>query len=150
MAIRILKSKEAKKIISDINSHWDSSLDISPDEYVFTMNEKERIQITKKEVYSLDINNYSTGIYFGSIMAGGFRLSIEGSQLVGATAKKNILDLDFESAKRWMKGEDIDVSENRSNEFVIIRHDDDFLGSGKLKDGYILNYVPKPRRVNFF
>jgi 16S rRNA (cytosine1407-C5)-methyltransferase len=148
LAVRILKSKEARKIITNINSHWESNLSMDLDEFVFTTNEKERIQIAKKEAFYQEIKSYSQGIYLGSIMPSGFRLSIEGAQLVGKTAKKNIVDIDESMAKQWMKGEDIFIGTKDVSGHVIIKFGQDYLGSGKYKDDHVLNYVPKARRID--
>ena len=46
-----------------------------------------------------------------------------------------------------MKGEDLNIEGDYSG-FVIIKNKNDFLGTGKYKDGIILNYVGKERRVS--
>ena len=89
----------------------------------------------------------SIGMYFCEIDKLGIRLSIEGSQIVGPLASKNIAEISEEQAKQWLKGEDLEVEGNYSG-FVIIKHNDDFLGAGKYKDGRILNYVSKSRRIS--
>lgn len=144
----ILKSREARKVIKDIDSHWGSDMKISPEDHVFIKNEKDKIFVVKKDVFDIRVKNYSMGIYFGSLMKDGFRLSMEGSQLVGKSAKKNILEIDEPGAKKWMKGEDIFAGDKPVGEYVIIKFGKDFLGCGKYKDKYVLNYVPKARRID--
>lgn len=46
-----------------------------------------------------------------------------------------------------MKGSDLD-KESSEKGFVIISNGKDFFGSGRVKDGKILNYVPKVRRLS--
>ena len=46
-----------------------------------------------------------------------------------------------------LAGEDLEIKGNYSG-FIIIKHNNDFLGTGKYKEGRILNYVGKSRRVN--
>ena len=46
-----------------------------------------------------------------------------------------------------MKGEDLDKEFNGKG-FLIIKHNNDYLGTGKYRDGRILNFVPKTRRLN--
>ena len=76
------------------------------------------------------------------------RLSIEGSQLVGPKATKNIAEITEQQAKQWLKGEDLEIKDNHYSGFIIIKHDNYFLGAGKYKENKILNYVGKSRRIN--
>ena len=46
----------------------------------------------------------------------------------------------------WLKGTDMNI-ESELNGYVLIRNNGDFLGCGKLKNGKLLNYVPKARRL---
>jgi NOL1/NOP2/fmu family ribosome biogenesis protein len=74
------------------------------------------------------------------------RLSIEGSQIIGKVAKRNVLELDDDLAKKWMSGEDFEIK-TELNGFVIIKNRVDFLGCGRVAKGKLFNYVPKERRV---
>ena len=79
----------------------------------------------------------------------GIRLSIEGSQIIGPKATKNVVEINDEQVKQWLKGEDLEIEDkNNYSGFVIIKNKNDFLGTGKIKDNKILNYVNKGRRVN--
>ena len=103
-----------------------------------------------KDISKIDLNELrinSLGMYFGEVNRGELRLSIEGSQMLGKSAKKNVLVLDEDDADKWMKGEDFDV-ETKLKGFVIIKNKDDFLGCGRIANGKLLNYVKKERRVN--
>ncbi|MBS7249183.1 MAG: hypothetical protein KIH08_01120 [Candidatus Freyarchaeota archaeon] len=86
------------------------------------------------------------GVYFGRFEKDGLRLSIEGSQLIGGKAKRNIVELDYENAVKWMRGEDIKV-ETEARGYVILKWKNYYLGCGKIKEGTITNFVPKDRRV---
>ena len=79
------------------------------------------------------------------------RLSIEGSQIIGPKAAKNVVEINEEQTKEWLKGEDLEI-DGKSNYsgFVIIKHNADFLGTGKYKENKILNYVSKSRRISSF
>ena len=74
------------------------------------------------------------------------RLSIEGSQIMGPYAKKNVLELSKEASRDWLKGRDLAVETDCSG-FVIVKSGDDFMGCGKVKDNKLLNFVPKIRRI---
>ena len=93
---------------------------------------------------SLRIN--SAGLYIAEVKNDQLRLSIEGSQLIGPTATKNVCEITTEQTKEWFKGNDLEIKRVFEG-FVIIKSGNDFIGSGKFKDGFILNFVPKARRL---
>jgi len=146
MKLKILNTKEVKNLKKIILNQWGSEAD--PD-YVFLKNEKGRIFIVNRDFGNLDTENIriqSVGIYFGELKMNELRLSIEGSQIIGPSATKNVIILSDKEAKQWMAGEDID-KEIDNKGFVIIKHAD-FIGTGKVTQDRILNYVPKERRIN--
>jgi len=146
MDLKILNKKDAKKILATLEKQWGFREKL---DYAFIETEKGKIYIANKEIFDLDLSDLkisSIGLYFAETR-NGIRLSIEGSQIVGKKATRNVVELTEKEAKEWMKGGDID-KETSAEGFVIIRHKDDFLGSGKAtKDGKILNFVPKNRRT---
>ena len=161
--LKILNSKEKKNILKVLNEQFDYKETLSrksagapkgkllsePD-YVFLRNAKDRIYIIHRDMEKMDLEKLridSIGIYFATIMPEGIRLSIEGSQIVGKTAKKNILELNEEQFENWLKGIDFEL-ETDMKDFVLIKYKDDFLGCGKIKEGRLLNYVPKARRLS--
>jgi len=144
--LQILNSKEIKEILKLIEKQWSAKL--KPD-YTFLKNNKNRIFIINRDVSKIDFSKLrinSIGMYFCDL-ENGIRLSIEGSQIVGPKAAKNIVEINESQTRQWLKGEDLEVNGNYSG-FVIIKHNDDFLGTGKFKEDKILNYVNKSRRVN--
>jgi NOL1/NOP2/fmu family ribosome biogenesis protein len=118
--------------------------------YVFFKNNKHKIMIINNEFAEIDltklrVNNF--GLYFGEIMdSREIRLSIEASQIVGPYATKNIVEVDENTAKKWMYGQDIEYNYNTTG-FVILKYKKDFIGCGRYKDGKISNHIPKNRRI---
>ncbi|MBI2522775.1 hypothetical protein HYW19_00125 [Candidatus Woesearchaeota archaeon] len=131
-----------------IEEQWGVKLKL---DYAFAKNSKNRVFIVNKDFSKLDFSKLrinSVGMYFCDLEK-GIRLSIEGSQIIGPEATKNVVEVNEEQAKKWMKGEDLEIEDkNNYSGFVIIKHESYFLGTGKFKDGRILNYVSKSRRVN--
>jgi len=145
--LKILNNKEIKKILKLIETRWNAKLNLN---YGFLKNNKNRIFIVNKDISEIDLSKLrinSIGLYFCEINNQDIRLSIEGSQIVGPKATKNIVEISKEQTKQWFKGEDLEIEGNYEG-FVIIKYNDDFLGCGKYKDGRVLNYVSKSRRIN--
>jgi NOL1/NOP2/fmu family ribosome biogenesis protein len=147
--LKILNSKEIKEILRLIEKQWNAKLKLN---YAFLKNNKNRIFIVNKDISKIELEKLrinSIGMYFCETRNDKIRLSIEGSQIVGPKAMKNIVEINSLQVKQWMKGEDLEI-ENKGdyNGFVIIKHNNDFLGTGKYKDGKVLNYVGKSRRVS--
>ena len=145
--LKILNSKGIKEIFKLIENQWGAKLKL---DYAFLRNPKNRIFIIEKDIEKIESNKLrinSIGMYFCEIDKSGIRLSIEGSQIIGPEATKNIVEINEEQTKKWLNGQDLEIKGNYSG-FIIIKHNNDFLGTGKYKDGKILNYVSKSRRVN--
>ena len=121
------------------------------DEFVFVQTKNGKIKILNKQVLSLNLEGLrveNVGLYFARWDGKEVRLSIEGSQIVGKKAKKNVLELSEDEAMEWMRGKNLEVGERSVEEgFVILKHKDDFLGCGRYKNGRILSFVPKWRRI---
>ena len=146
--LKILNSKEIKEIYGLIEKHWGAKIKL---DYGFLKNNKNKIFIISKDISKIDISKLrlnSVGMYFCEADNLGIRLSIEGSQIIGPKATKNVVELDEEETKKWFRGNDVEKECNDCNGFIILKHNKDFLGTGKYSNGKILNYVAKARRVN--
>ena len=148
--LKILNNREIKEIYGLIEKHWGAKVKL---DYGFLKNNKNRIFIISKDISQIDISKLrlnSVGMYFCEFDSVGVRLSIEGSQIVGSKATKNVVELDEEETRKWFKGEDLEKECKDCSGFVILEHKNDYLGNGKYVNGRILNYVAKTRRVNVF
>jgi len=144
--LTILKSKEKKEIQKLLDMQFDPDFKL---DYEVFINNKNRIFILNRELSRIDIDELrvnSLGLYFGELNNNALRLSIDASQMVGKTAKKNILILNDEDILKWMNGEDLEL-ETELDGFVLVKHKDDFLGCGKIVNKKLYNYVPKERRL---
>ena len=145
--LKILNNKEIKEILEMVEEQWEAKIKL---DYGLLKNNKNRVFIISKDISRIDVSKLrlnSVGMYFCEIDSKGIRLSIEGSQLIGPKATKNVVELDEVETRKWFKGEDLEKKGDYSG-FLIIKHNNDFLGTGKYVNGRILNYVGKTRRVN--
>jgi NOL1/NOP2/fmu family ribosome biogenesis protein len=151
-----LNSKERKKLLQVLEEQFGIA-DLP--HLVFIQNAKDRVYVINRDIERIpydDIYIDSLGLYFGSWHLDGFRLSMEGAQLLGAVVKKNIVTLSDEEKVLWLKGLDIPQADVERNDFVLVKHGSDVLGCGKFKKAQddshelslLINYVPKARRLS--
>ena len=146
--LKILNSREIKEIYGLIEKQWGAKIKL---DYGFLKNLKNRVFIISRDIAGIDTSKLrlnSAGMYFCEIDSRGIRLSIEGSQIVGPKSAKNIVEIDDEEAKKWLKGEDLEKECEDCSGFVILKNENNFLGTGKYSKEKILNYVSKSRRIN--
>lgn len=147
--LNFMKSKDVKDTLGRIEKHWGCDLKSFYKKYLFVRTEKDRIYLANKEIQHVDLAKLrvnSVGLYFAEVKKDQFRLSVEGSQMVGNIATKNVVEISEEQSKQWFKGIDVDFPSERTD-FVILKHNKDFIGCGKMKEGKILNFLSKIRRV---
>jgi len=156
-SMQVLSKKDQKPIIELMESTWGvrwESIDgfggVANEELVMLLSQKEKIYLGTRAMENLplgEIRINTIGCYFGEYKGGDLRLSIEGAQMIGPHATKNIVEIDRPETEQWMKGEMV-VKETGLSGFVLIKHGKDFIGCGKITgDGRILNFVPKTRRI---
>jgi len=152
----ILNSKKIKNIMKLLQEQWgyEEKLDFG-----FLQKEND-VFLVSRDIDKIDLGQLhvnSLGLYFAELRNNELRLSIEGSQIIAKKAKKNVISLSDDQLQQWLTGQDIelddasigDVSSNyESNCFALIRHNDDFFGCGRVKQGILLNFVPKSRRLS--
>jgi len=151
--LRILNKKEIKSVLYLLKERFGCEIDF---DFGMLKSRSGKIYLITKDVSKLNLKKLRisrTGIYFATyeekFKNNKIRLSIEGAQMVGALAKKNILEIDDLQLKKWFFGEDLVVKNafNLSDGFVILKYKNDFIGCGLLKQNTVKNYVPKERRV---
>lgn len=120
--------------------------DISHLREFFVVSGEKRIRMVSPE--SKEINGIIKGVYIAKKVPFGFSLSIEGSQVLGKYAKRNVISLDKGMALIWMKGEDIPLEGHvLERGTVIVRYKWVFMGSGYFDGKKVRNYVPGERRL---
>lgn len=112
---------------------------------------QERVKVLSRgfkdvKVEGLAIENL--GLLFGEWREEGLFLTIEGSQMVGPKATKNVLELNSDQLREWMTGGGIKVKRRGLEKgIVIVKHKRDFLGCGRLFQGKIWSSIPPHRRI---
>jgi len=145
--LKVLERKDKKRFLELLNKQFGFKEKL---DYTFLINNKNKIFIVNKDIVNIDLNRIrinSAGLYIAELSNNEVRLSIEGSQLIGPRSKKNLIELDEKQAREWLKGKDI-KTKTKEKGFVILKHNKDFIGCGKIKENTILNFIPKIRRLN--
>lgn len=90
------------------------------------------------------------GIYFAKIIIDKgeekIKLSIEGTSILSEQIKKNIFELNDEQLQDWMEGKELNITHNKKG-LLVMKYENDFLGSGKASENKITNFIPKNRRL---
>ena len=146
--MKILNSKQTKEIKRKIEEQWG----VCPEmDYVFLRSNKGKIYVVTRAVADLPDERLridTLGLYFCEVMGDdNLRLSVEGAQIVGKVATKNLMELSINQMEMWARGMDVPLEDKSIRGFFILRHDADILGCGYCKEGVISNYVPKNRRL---
>lgn len=150
--MNILSSKEKNELLKAIQQMYGCS-DIFSDYVVFKTSTKEKIWITTREALRINTEKLrvqSVGLYIGRIDRGVVRLSIEGAQIVGKTATKNIVEISKESLWDFLRGFDVTAEKKINTEdksYVIVKYGEDILGIAKLVGDKLQNILPKSRKL---
>jgi len=152
MAIKILNKSEKAEIEKKMHEQFgikeikEKIISIGKEKlFLFSGN------ITGEEIKKLSENTKieRMGIYFAKIeeKTKEIRLSIDGAQLLGNEVKRNVVELqDEKDVEEWMQGKELNIETGKRG-FVVIKHGEDFLGSGKASENKITNFIPKNRRL---
>ena len=148
--MRILNKKEIREIERIVLDSY--GVEISLNNFAVLITGKEnKIWLATKEIFEIDLDELriqAIGLYFGRIDKGKLRLSVEGAQMIGEKAKKNVCEIN--DVKSFLSGFDVKPSKVINCEeraFVIVKNNNDILGIAKYENGLLKNVLPKSRRI---
>ncbi|HDP73829.1 MAG TPA: hypothetical protein ENN46_02625 [Candidatus Woesearchaeota archaeon] len=157
----VMNSRDVKHLLSQLSEAFGTDLSRFSKQYHFFYSEsKKRVYVFSREELELDFSKLNInrfGIYFANLQKEP-RLSNEGCFIVGPAAIRNVVEVNEENAKQWFMGKDIaldarleqkikESANTDANPFVILKHGNDFIGSGRVAVGRIINFLPKERRT---
>ncbi|MFA5020075.1 MAG: hypothetical protein WC533_03165 [Candidatus Pacearchaeota archaeon] len=152
MNAEFLDNTKKKKLISEIEEQY--GIDNIPFLIIETGKDKYRIysgELSKDEIKEL---SKSVRIEFiGSKICKkdnvNVRLNFDmlNLPLIKEQINKNIVEINEEQIKPWLKGENVEKNVNLSSSYLVVKNKGDFLGMGQNGKTFIKNYVPKERRV---
>lgn len=146
--MEIIRKNEKKKILEKLEKQFG----IAKLPYLLLRFGKEKIRIysgnlSSEELRVLDnsIRIENTGLYFAKQQEDGLRLSLDSLELLKSQITKNILEIDDNQTKEWLKGQDLQIKSDVA--FKILKNHEDLIGCGKSTGDKITNFVPKERRI---
>jgi NOL1/NOP2/fmu family ribosome biogenesis protein len=157
--MQVLNSKERKVFYEKLNTYFGLDKDFEL-EGVLLVTDKNKYYLADNKFKEVINQVYAkiVGLYIAEINEyGEIRLSIEGSQILGPHATAHLLELSTIEARQLMEGVDLDAStKGLNNQYYILYNVNentknktkDFLGCGKVKEGKLLNFTPKGRRLH--
>ncbi|MCW1296359.1 MAG: hypothetical protein OH319_01620 [Candidatus Parvarchaeota archaeon] len=146
MIAKKLSRGEEKKIFDELSKQYGIKF---KNKFLWFESGKGRLWILNKNV---DVNEFKRmrikflGTYVAFKEKDGIRLTIEGSQIFGKEARKNVIEVTEKDLHEWLRGYDLQIKTNFTG-YVIIKRGNDFAGCGKALGNKILNMVPKSRRI---
>ena len=150
MNIHFIKSSEKKRLLEQLKEQF--GLDSLP--YLLIESGKEKVRafsghLSKEEILKISqlANIEVIGLYLLR-REHDLRLSFDAASLVSKQISGNILEIDKEQMEKWIRGQNLEIPQNsQKTETLVIKYQNFFLGSGRLKDGILINHVPKERRL---
>jgi len=151
--LKILNSKEIKRLKQLLEQQFNYAF---KEDYAYLENIKNKVYVVSKDISKIDLDKLRIdryGLYLGERKGNTFRLSMEASQLLFYESKKNkvklsnIFELNEDELRDYFKGLDIEKPElNDENKLVLLKFREDVFGCARLKEGKILNFLPKIHR----
>ena len=149
MELKILNSKERQKIAEKLKERF--GIESIP--YMIVQSGKERLRIASINLSIDELKKLSQtanieliGLYFATLVNDEIRLGIDATHLLKSQITKGMVELNEGDAREWLKGRDLQRKNNERG-FVVMRHKQDLLGTGKLSEEKISNFIPKERRI---
>ncbi len=151
-SLHFLTAKHSREILHKITDQWGGEYEYLLEEYALAQSNEGKVYLISRDIEKIDVSKFrlnSVGMYLVDIENSGLRLSIEGAQLVGAKATKNIFEVSEAQARQWLSGNEIDLNEEdkKLEGFIIIKFKKDIIGCGRISKGILYNFVPKNRRT---
>ena len=158
--MQVVERLNAKKT-RDVEEFLDAQYGFTDElPYVFLLQTKTmKLLLLTQEAADAPLNLLrvnSQGLYLAEVNEAqtNFRLSIDGTQIIGPKATKNVLELTNDEFDLWVRGNSLPVDESLKERltdlsgYIIIKNSlGDFFGVANQKDGELMNFIPKARRV---
>ena len=155
--VEILDRTKKKKVLEVLKEAY--GIEDLP--YMFIKTGKDKVRIFSGEMSWDEINEFSKKVNveiigvplctFVEENVTRINFDVANLPLVKKSVSENIFEINDSQLSEWLKGNNLNLnpetSKKLTSSFVMVSHKGDFVGVGKIIEGYIQNYVPKERRV---
>lgn len=158
LSLKFVYQKEKKEILEKLEYYGIKKLP-----FLLTESGKEKIRgytgmLSTEEIieFNRGVGIELIGMYLFHNYEDNLRLSFDAISALKDQITKNILDLTDRQAEEFLKGRDVLLTKedeerlkanNETKGFKIMKNQGDLIGTGKLVEGRIVNYMPKERRL---
>jgi len=149
---KVLTEKEINEIEKIIERNYGLSNTLK--NFIVFMTSEDKIWITAKEVFNFNkekLRVNSIGLYIGKLKRNNkINLSLEGIHLFANKPNRNVVVVNEEKMKKFMQGSDVVPDEKincETDNFVLVKYLNDFIGIGIWREDKVENLVPKSRRI---
>jgi hypothetical protein len=151
MRINFIKTPQKRDIIKKLNE----TFGISDLPYLLIESGKEKIRafsgsLSKDEISKIAEIAHVEVVGWYILRQEGendLRLSFDAPLILKSQISKNIVELTDEQFHAWIRGNDVEFSEEIVKGNVVLKYKDDFVGCSKSNGLKAFNYVPKDRRL---
>ncbi len=149
MNFRILNSGEKKKLLQQLGERFG----ISKLNYLLVETGRGKIRafsgtLNREEILRLEeiARIELVGLYLARRdEMSGLRLSMDAIHLLDEQISKNIIEINEEEFRIWIRGGFLDTDKGEG--VYIVKFGDDFVGCGYSNGKKLYNFVPKERRI---
>ena len=145
VTVRFLNSRERKHFFATLQEDYGYK---GTQDYVLMTPGNGKYYLLSRDVEKIDYEQLRIkqgGLYVACDAKEGIRLSMDGAIHFGPDCEHQPVMLDMNGRDEWMRGNDVAAGEHQG--WVIVSHEKDILGCGRVRDGRVINYVPKERRI---
>lgn len=150
--MEILNAKEKRNLDEKLEEKY--GVRVLEDFVVLKTGRRKKLWVTNREVFKIpfsEVKVNSMGLYFGRITDRGIKPSIEGSQIIGETAEKNVVEVGEKGMWNFVRGFKVKKFEEKykceEGSYVIVKHKEDILGMAKLVSDGLKSVIPKGRKI---
>jgi NOL1/NOP2/fmu family ribosome biogenesis protein len=150
--MKVLEKEEVENLERMVEKNYGTRVGL--DQFLVLFGSEEKIWLASKDILNIDMRKFpvnSIGMNFGKIKRNDkLNLTVEGAQMVGKQAIKNVVVLDEQTAQKFLQGSDVKPQQEINCEyhnFVIVKSGEDILGSSPLTEQGLQNLLPKSRRI---
>jgi len=145
--LTVMNRKDRKTLFEAMKEQF--GVDKKLDDVAYLVSNRGKVYCVSHDIRDMAWESFRidrAGVYVGKWLSDGFRPSMEGSKRIGPYATKNIIRVNKQGVMNWLKGRNI-KTQGKKDGFYLVRYNDDFLGSGKLKNDELINGVSKSRKT---